>query len=91
MTKAKLIEAVEKAIETTKETFRKGEDYLKEVSEKGVKETKKISLGLKREKLCYELGKTVAETPKTKWQSSKEIDGLMKQIRELNREIRKMK
>lgn len=90
-TKGKIMEAVEKAIETTKETFRKGEDYLKEVSEKGVKETKKVSLGLKREKLCYELGKAAAETAMSKWQSSKKIGDLMGQIKELNKEIKNIK
>lgn len=91
MNKGKVREVVEKAIESTRETFRKGEDYLKEVSEKGIKETKKISIGLKREKLCYELGKAAAETAMSKWQSSKKIGDLMGQIKELNKEIKKMK
>ncbi|MFH1857061.1 MAG: hypothetical protein ABH836_07575 [Candidatus Omnitrophota bacterium] len=79
---------LEKAMKKTKKALQQGEKYLKEVSEKGVQETKKMSLHVKKEKLCYDLGKIVAKTPKTKWQSDAKITDLIREIKELGKEIK---
>jgi hypothetical protein len=82
---------LEKGMKNAKEMLNKGEKYLKGVSDKGVEKTKKISLTLKREKLFYDLGKAAATTATNKWNSSKKIQGTLKEIKDLSREIKKIK
>jgi len=82
---------IEKAVKHTKKALKEGEKYLKEFSEKGAKETKKLSLSLKKEKLYYDLGKTVAKTAVNKCQGNKRIAGLKKQIKDLEKEIKNIK
>jgi len=69
----------------------KGEKYLKNVSEKGAQQTKKLSLSLNREKLYYDLGKLVSRTPKTKWKSNQKIRSSVKIIKDLTKDIKKIK
>jgi len=78
---------LEKALDSTKKAIDTGEKYLKELSEKGIEKTRKISLSLKREKIYYELGRAVAMTAKSKWQDAKEIDDLVDEIKKLTKEI----
>ena len=82
---------LEKAIENAKKYLAKGEEYLKEVSEKGIKQTKKLCINLKREKFCHDLGKAVAVTAMGKWKTSKKITALIEKIKELNRQIKRIK
>ncbi len=82
---------LEKGIASAKKLIRKSEKYIKEMSEKGVKQTKKLSLGLKKEKLYYDLGKTVSSTPADNWKSSKKIDAIVKEIKALEKKIRSIK
>lgn len=78
---------LEKAIEKTKKAIDTGERYLKTLSQKGVENTHKIALTLKREKLYYELGRTLHDTPKNKWLEGKKIDELIEAINEINKDI----
>lgn len=82
---------LEKGMKNTKKMLIKGEEYLKEVSEKGVEQSKKIALSLRKEKLYYDLGKAVASTSAGKWKESKKIATSLKEIRELDRLIKKIK
>ena len=82
---------LEKALKNTKKLIVKGEKQVKTLSEKGAEQTKKLSLSLKKEKLCYDLGKVVANMPQNKWVKSKKVNDLVKEFKILNREIKKIK
>lgn len=79
---------LEKAISNARVIIDKGEKYFKEVSEKGIDNTKKLSLTLKKEKFYYDLGKTAAQTPKTQWDKNKKITGLIKAIKKIDKAIK---
>ncbi len=82
---------LEKGMKSAKEMLNKGEKYLKDVSDKGREKTKKLSLTLRREKLFYDLGKAAATTVKTKWNSSKKIQSVLTEIKNLTAQIKKIK
>ena len=82
---------LERAINTTKKLLNKGEEYLKDVSEKGVDNARKLSLSLKKEKLYYSLGKSLAGLPKSKWSKSNKLSSLLKEIKDLEKDIKKKK
>ena len=82
---------LEKGMATTKSMLIKGEKHLKDLSEKGIIKAKKISLSLFREKVYYNLGKTIATTPVTKWRTSKKVKDIITEIKILNCEIKKIK
>ena len=82
---------LERAMKNAKIMLSKGEKYLKDVSDKGVEQTKKISLSLKREKLYYDLGKTLATTSANKWGGSKKIKTALSEIKKIDKDIKKIK
>jgi len=82
---------LEKVIDNAKKMLGKGEDYLKDLSEKSVNQTKKISLVLQKEKLYYDLGKTLTKVPATRWKKHTKIGSLLKELKKLDAEIRKIK
>ena len=82
---------LENVLKSTKGMIDKGEQYLKNVSEKGAQQTEKLALSLKREKLYYDLGKLVSRTPKTKWKSNQKITSAITSIKNLTKEIKKIK
>ena len=82
---------LEKGMAATKSMLIKGEKHLKDLSEKGIVKAKKISLSLLREKVYYNLGKSIAITPATKWKTSKKVGDLINEIKALNCEIKKIK
>lgn len=82
---------LEKAIKNAKKYLAKGEEYFTEISEKGVKQTKRLCLGLKKEKLCHDLGKAVAVTAAAKWKTNKKITALIKEIKKLDSQIKQIK
>jgi len=82
---------LERGIASTKKILNKSEKYLKKVSDQGVAQTTKLSLGLKKEKLYYDLGKTIARTSPAKWVDNKRIKLLLRQIRSLDSKIAKIK
>ena len=81
---------LEKGMAEAKKMLSKGEKYIKNVSDKGVKETKKMSLNLKKEQLYYQLGKALAHSQKTKWTENRKAEALVKKIKVLDREIKKL-
>ena len=82
---------LEKAVKSTRKLIDKGENYLKAVSEKGIDNTKVLALSLKKEKLYYALGKQIVQLPKGKWSRSAKINALMKEIKAVDKEIKKLK
>lgn len=82
---------LEKVRENAKVLLVKGEKYLREVSEKGARHTKKISLSLKREKLYYNLGKTIATTASGDWKDNKKITEYLNAVKKLDRQIKSMR
>jgi len=68
----------------------KGEKHLKKVSKQSQVKLELINATLKREKLCYQLGKAVAGASKTQWTKSKKITSLLKEISKLAQEIKKL-
>jgi hypothetical protein len=77
---------LERAAHSAKTAIDKGEEYIKTLSKEGVKNAKKIAISFRKEKLYYELGKTISITQKSKWQESTAIDGLITEIKNLERE-----
>ena len=82
---------LEKGMKEAKKMLDKGETYLRNVSEKGVDQTKKISLNLKKEQLCYQLGKALAAAPKTQWSKNKKVEKLVKTIHGIDKDLKKIK
>ena len=82
---------LEKGGENAKKMLAKGEEYLKDFSEKGLEKTKKISLSLQKEKMYYVLGKAIASTAMTKWRTNKKITSTIKEIKEIDKQIKKIK
>jgi len=82
---------LDKGAKNARKMLIKSEKYLKELSEKGAAQTKKLSLSLKREKAYYDLGKAVSVVPSTKWKASRKISLLAKGIKDLDRDINKIK
>jgi hypothetical protein len=82
---------LESALKNTKTMLTKGEAYIKDVSEKGVKNTKKMSLSLKKEKLYYTFGKLAINTPKANWDTNKRMETIIAEVKKLDREIKKIK
>ena len=82
---------LEKIRENAKSLINKGESYIKTLSEKSAERTKKISLSLKKEQLYYKLGKQLVQLPKSKWNSNKKINDLVKEIKAIDKIIRKIK
>ncbi len=76
-------EFMENAGRLTKE----GERYIKDKSEKGKKQLELAALALQREKLYYELGKTLAKTSKSKWSVSKKALDISTKIKGINVKI----
>jgi len=82
---------LDKGVKNAKKMLAKSEKYLKELSEKGVAQTKKVSLSIKREKAYYDLGKAISAVPSTKWKDSRKISSLVKEIKGLGKDISKIK
>lgn len=81
---------LEKTINNAKGLIEKGEQHLREVSEKSVANAKKLSLGLKREKLYYNLGKLASSTAQAKLATTKKIHDLIGEIKTLTRQIKQI-
>lgn len=77
---------LEKVAQSTKTAIDKGEQYIKTLSQEGIRNAKKIAVSFKKEKLYYELGKTIAVTPKSKWHESAAIEAVITEIKNLERE-----
>lgn len=82
---------LEKGIDNAKKMLSTGEKHVRQFSEKSAERTRKIALQVKRERLVYDLGKTIAKTAKNKWNTTKKIDELRKEVKNLEKEIKKIK
>ena len=82
---------LEKVLKDTTRLIKKGEDYIKDFSEKGKDKLEKLTLSLQREKLYYELGKIISNLPKKRWTENKRIEEIVSKIRKINRQIKKKK
>ena len=82
---------LDKGVENAKKVLAQSEKYLKEISEKGAAQTKKISSSLKKEKAYYDLGKAIASTAADDWKTNRKIASLMKKIKKLNKGTGKTK
>ncbi|MFO8053308.1 MAG: hypothetical protein R6U54_05075 [Candidatus Omnitrophota bacterium] len=82
---------LEKGIDNAKKMLSTGEKHVRQLSGKGAERTRKIALQVKKERLIYDLGKTIARTAKNKWNTTKKIDKLRKEIKALEKEIKKIK
>ena len=80
---------LDKIIKDTTQLARKGEEYIKDISEKGKKRLEYLSLFLQREKLYYQLGKKISSTSSHRWGKDKKIEEILKKIRKINRKIKK--
>lgn len=78
-------------VKEAKKMLSKSEKYLKELSVKGAAQTKKLSLSVKREKAYYDLGKAVASTASANWKTNRKISLLVKGIKDLDKDISKIK
>lgn len=82
---------LEKAISNARDLLNKGEASLKVFSEKGMASMKQLALSLKKEQLCFDLGKTIAATPPAQWKASKKISGFLNDIKKVDGEIKRLK
>jgi len=67
---------LERILKDTSRLAKKGEDYIREMSKKGEKNLEVMLLNLQKERLYYELGKSLANLSKNKWSSSKKAEAL---------------
>ena len=81
----------EKMTKETSVLLKKGEEALKDVSQKSHDTLEAISATLKKEKLFYELGKCSSAMPKSKWSKNKKISSILKEISKLDKIIKKSK
>ncbi len=82
---------LERGIGNAKKMLLAGEKHARQLSERGANKTRKITLQVKKERFIYELGKVVSTTPKNKWRTTKKIDDLRKKVKDVEREIKKIK
>ncbi len=78
---------MEKVIKNAEILAKKGEIYLKDKSAEGKVQLEIASLSLQREKLYYDLGKTLAKTVKTKWSTDKKVLLITNKIKIINLKI----
>jgi len=69
---------------------KKGEIQIKQASKKAEQNLEAMVLSLQREKLYYELGKSLTRSPKKKWTKNKTIDRLSIKIKNISRNIKKL-
>jgi len=82
---------LEKAAQKSKVLLKQGEKYVRDVSVKGMKETKKISLNLKKERLYHRVGKSIANTAPSKWNATKSITDVVDEIKKIDKDIKSIK
>ncbi|MBN2482851.1 MAG: hypothetical protein JXD21_01455 [Candidatus Omnitrophica bacterium] len=82
---------IDKVMKEADGMMKKGEKYLKDMSGKGKSNLDVLSLTLQREKLYYELGKTVAYLSESKDVDVKKEHILLNEIKAINIQIDKLK
>jgi len=71
--------------------IRKGEGHLKEISKKSEESLESIVIFLRREKLYYELGKSLSSVSKDKWAQSNKAKNLQGEIKSISKKLKKIK
>ena len=79
---------LERMGKTSQKLAREGEVHFKKFSEQSVRELKKLSLNISKERLYFNLGKSVANTERDQWLTNKKITRTLKEIRQVERAIR---
>lgn len=69
--------------------IKQGEGYIKDKSKKGKKKLEAMTLALEREKLYYELGKSLANLSRKKWANSKKAEDLLVNIKKISAKIKR--
>ena len=82
---------LERILKDTSRLAKKGEDYIREMSKKGEKNLEVMLLSLQKERLYYDLGKSLANLSKGKWGSSKKAENLLIKIKNTSRKIKRLK
>ncbi len=82
---------LDKVLKETATLVKKGESYIKDISEKGKKNLEILKLSVEREKLYYQLGKTISSLSKNKWKDNKKVNELVTKIRKISRQIKSKK
>ncbi len=82
---------LDKIITDTDGAMKKGEKYLKDISGKGKKNLDVLALSLQREKLYYELGKTISQISEGKAVNVKKEHELLNSIKTLSAQIDMLK
>lgn len=82
---------LDRILKDTSHLVQKGEDYIKEVSKKGEENLETMVLALQREKLYYELGRSLSSLSKNKWAKSKKVESSLAKIKKISRKIRRLK
>ena len=81
---------LDKVLKDTTHLVKKGEDYIREISKKGEKTLEAMTFGLQRERLYYELGKSLASLSRKKWAKSKKVENSLNRIKSISRKIKSL-
>jgi hypothetical protein len=81
---------LDKGIQVAKNALVQGEKHLKALTETSIRNSKKLSLALQREKIYHDLGKALAATARAQWDKNKKIDAFLSSVEELNRKIKEL-
>lgn len=81
---------LEKGIQDARILIDKGEQHVIAMTDRGAQNVRAIALHMKREKLCYELGKSVSKVSPKRWSETKKIVARVKEIKKIDREIKQL-
>jgi hypothetical protein len=81
---------LDKGIQVAKSALIQGEKHLKALTETSIRNSKKLSLSLQREKLYHDLGKALAATARSQWEKNKKIETFLSSVEELNQKIKEL-
>lgn len=82
---------LDKILKDTSRLAKQGEEYIKEISKKGERNLEIMLLSLQKERLYYELGKSLADLSKSRWESSKKAENFLIKIKNISRKINRLK
>jgi predicted hydrocarbon binding protein len=77
----------DKILSDVQRLAKEGSRYIKDQSERGLIRLEIAALNLQKERLYYELGKSIARLPKNRWSVSKRSLNLASEIKSINAKI----
>ncbi len=80
----------DKMTKETSKLLKKGEKNWKKISKKSQDRMEAVNLSMRKEKICYQMGKTLARLPKSRWTKTKKVDSMIKEIKDLNKKIKEL-